>query len=100
MSSSKSLASMSSSSSVSSMGKGKQKDEGKFIDLPGAEEGKVTVRFPPEASGSVSFLKSAKFFVDNARMITLDLPNDFLKINALLMFVLDIYILAMLKPFC
>jgi bifunctional glutamyl/prolyl-tRNA synthetase len=27
------------------------KDEGKFIDLPGAEMGKVTVRFPPEASG-------------------------------------------------
>ncbi len=32
----------------------KQKDyskEGKFIDLPGAEKGKVVVRFPPEASG-------------------------------------------------
>ena len=27
------------------------KDEGKFIDLPGAEKGKVVVRFPPEASG-------------------------------------------------
>lgn len=27
------------------------KDEGKFIDLPGAEMGKVIVRFPPEASG-------------------------------------------------
>lgn len=25
--------------------------EGKFIDLPGAEMGKVVVRFPPEASG-------------------------------------------------
>jgi len=25
--------------------------EGKFIDLPGAEKGKVVVRFPPEASG-------------------------------------------------
>lgn len=27
------------------------KDEGKFIELPGAEIGKVVVRFPPEASG-------------------------------------------------
>ena len=27
------------------------KDEGKFVDLPGAELGKVVVRFPPEASG-------------------------------------------------
>ncbi|GMT26999.1 hypothetical protein PFISCL1PPCAC_18296, partial [Pristionchus fissidentatus] len=29
----------------------KSKDEGKFVDLPGAEMGKVIVRFPPEASG-------------------------------------------------
>ena len=29
------------------------KDEGKFVDLPNAEMGKVVVRFPPEASGSV-----------------------------------------------
>jgi len=29
----------------------KQKDEGKFVELPGAEIGKVVVRFPPEASG-------------------------------------------------
>ncbi|XP_056021865.1 bifunctional glutamate/proline--tRNA ligase-like isoform X2 [Ostrea edulis] len=28
-----------------------KKDEGKFVDLPGAEIGKVVVRFPPEASG-------------------------------------------------
>lgn len=27
------------------------KEEGKFIDLPGVEMGKVIVRFPPEASG-------------------------------------------------
>lgn len=31
--------------------KGKKKDEGKFVELPGAEMGKVVVRFPPEASG-------------------------------------------------
>lgn len=30
---------------------GERKQEGKFIDLPGAEMGKVVVRFPPEASG-------------------------------------------------
>jgi hypothetical protein len=28
-----------------------RKEEGKFVELPGAEEGKVVVRFPPEASG-------------------------------------------------
>lgn len=27
------------------------KDQGKFVELPGAEMGKVVVRFPPEASG-------------------------------------------------
>jgi len=27
------------------------KDEGKFVELEGAEMGKVVVRFPPEASG-------------------------------------------------
>ncbi|CAG9536379.1 unnamed protein product [Cercopithifilaria johnstoni] len=31
--------------------KNQVKDEGKFIELPGAEKGKVVVRFPPEASG-------------------------------------------------
>lgn len=34
-----------------SKSKTKVKDEGKFVDLPGAEKGKVVVRFPPEASG-------------------------------------------------
>ncbi|EDW14211.1 bifunctional glutamate/proline--tRNA ligase [Drosophila mojavensis] len=30
---------------------GERKQEGKFVELPGAEMGKVVVRFPPEASG-------------------------------------------------
>lgn len=30
---------------------GKTADKGKFVELPGAEMGKVVVRFPPEASG-------------------------------------------------
>ncbi|EGT60361.1 hypothetical protein CAEBREN_23022 [Caenorhabditis brenneri] len=33
------------------MTKEKKIDEGKFVDLPGAEKEKVVVRFPPEASG-------------------------------------------------
>ena len=36
---------------VSRQPKAKQADVGKFVELPGAEVGKVVVRFPPEASG-------------------------------------------------
>lgn len=45
---------ISSRASVGKQAKGSastRKEEGKFVDLPGAEEGKVVVRFPPEASG-------------------------------------------------
>ncbi|CAL9701168.1 unnamed protein product [Knipowitschia caucasica] len=35
----------------SSVEKEKKQDVGKFVELPGAEMGKVVVRFPPEASG-------------------------------------------------
>ena len=35
-----------------------KKDAGKFVELPGAEMGKVVVRFPPEASGYVQPLQS------------------------------------------
>ncbi|XP_006812505.1 bifunctional glutamate/proline--tRNA ligase-like [Saccoglossus kowalevskii] len=40
-----------SSGKTSSTNSGKKEDAGKFVELPGAEEGKVVVRFPPEASG-------------------------------------------------
>lgn len=35
---------------------GPRSQEGKFVDLPGAEMGKVVVRFPPEASGYVRLI--------------------------------------------
>uniref|UniRef100_A0A669ELB3 Bifunctional glutamate/proline--tRNA ligase n=1 Tax=Oreochromis niloticus TaxID=8128 RepID=A0A669ELB3_ORENI len=38
-------------SKKASMNKRKKADVGKFVELPGAEMGKVVVRFPPEASG-------------------------------------------------
>ncbi|GAA6066263.1 bifunctional glutamate/proline--tRNA ligase, partial [Tachysurus ichikawai] len=40
-----------SSSLAAPVTKEKKQDLGKFVDLPGAEMGKVVVRFPPEASG-------------------------------------------------
>uniref|UniRef100_A0A3Q4GM48 Glutamyl-prolyl-tRNA synthetase 1 n=1 Tax=Neolamprologus brichardi TaxID=32507 RepID=A0A3Q4GM48_NEOBR len=36
---------------ASKKSEGKKADVGKFVELPGAEMGKVVVRFPPEASG-------------------------------------------------
>lgn len=38
-------------SKATAVQKEKKQDLGKFVELPGAEEGKVVVRFPPEASG-------------------------------------------------
>ncbi|NP_001275581.1 bifunctional glutamate/proline--tRNA ligase [Danio rerio] len=40
-----------SASKAASVEKDKKQDLGKFVELPGAEMGKVVVRFPPEASG-------------------------------------------------
>ena len=40
------------------MPKKERKEEGKFIDLPGAEMGNVVVRFPPEASGYVILISN------------------------------------------
>ena len=51
---------MADSASASSVPqKAANKDEGKFIELPDAKIGEVVVRFPPEASGSVSHSHSA-----------------------------------------
>uniref|UniRef100_A0AAR2IVE0 Bifunctional glutamate/proline--tRNA ligase n=1 Tax=Pygocentrus nattereri TaxID=42514 RepID=A0AAR2IVE0_PYGNA len=38
-------------SKLTAVEKEKKQDVGKFVELPGAEMGKVVVRFPPEASG-------------------------------------------------
>ena len=38
-----------------------RKEEGKFVELPGAEMGKIVVRFPPEASGLVVNFYSVSF---------------------------------------
>ena len=59
------------------------KDEGKFVDLPDAEIGKVVVRFPPEASGYVS--------VNGLRHLSS---------TCLIFLQSDIYISAMRKPLC
>ena len=40
-----------SSKSKGDSSSGKQADEAKYMELEGAEDGKVVVRFPPEAGG-------------------------------------------------
>lgn len=47
----KAISSSSSAEAPSSRPSTERKQEGKFVELPGAEMGKVVVRFPPEASG-------------------------------------------------
>lgn len=42
---------------------GNRAQEGKFVELPGAEMGKVVVRFPPEASGYLPLSHSLDFLL-------------------------------------